>query len=116
MVSPHAQSFTVSDALSAPFSNGLTAAPAHARVAWVTYSQGRRNVWVGGAHQAAHPVTQLAEDDGQDIDALAWSRDGERLAWTRGTGAQGPEHPVANPAELPGPVQQIVEFAAFAQV
>ncbi len=111
-MSAGAQSFTVREALSAPFSNQLTAAPAKARVAWFTDAEGQRNVWVAGSHEAARPVTHYTEDDGQDIDNIAWSDDAERLAWTRGTGAQGSEHTMAaNPAELPGPVQQTVEFA-----
>lgn len=103
--------FTVPQALSAPFSNQLTAAPAKARVAWFTDAEGRRNVWVAGSHEPARPVTHNTADDGQDIDNIAWSRDAERLAWTRGTGAAGGEHTLAaNPAELPGRVQQHVEW------
>ncbi|GAA3751030.1 hypothetical protein GCM10022270_06700 [Terriglobus aquaticus] len=106
-----AAQFTVSEALSAPFSNQLTAAPAKARVAWFTDSEGRRNVWVAGSREAARPVTANTADDGQDIDDIAWSRDAERLAWTRGTGPAGSEHTMAaNPAELPGPVRQHVEW------
>ena len=103
--------FTVTQALSAPFSNQLTAAPAKARVAWFTDAEGRRNVWVAGSHEPARPVTNNTADDGQDIDDIAWSHDAERLAWTRGTGAAGSEHTLAaNPAELPGPVRQHVEW------
>ncbi len=106
-----AQGFSLPQALSAPFSNDLTPSPARDRVAWVTDAEGRRNVWVAGAHEPARQVTHYTEDDGQDIDGIAWAPEGDRVAWTRGTGAQGPEHPVANPAELPGPVHQVVAFA-----
>ena len=106
---------TVEQALAAPFSNQLTAAPVGARVAWFTDQQGRRNVWVAGSHDAARPVTDNTADDGQDIDDLAWARNGERLAWTRGTGTDGSRHTLAaNPAELPGPIHQHVEWVALA--
>lgn len=103
--------FTVEQALSAPFTNQLTAAPAKARVAWFTDGEGHRNVWVAGSHEPAQPVTANTADDGQDIDNIAWSRDGERLAWTRGTGPEGSQHTLAaNPAELPGPIHQHLEW------
>ncbi|WP_419804807.1 S9 family peptidase [Terriglobus sp.] len=108
---PIGAQFSVEEALSAPFTNQLTAAPAKARVAWFTDQEGRRNVWVAGSHEAARTITDNTADDGQDIDDIAWSRDGERLAWTRGTGPAGSEHTMAaNPAELPGPVRQHVEW------
>lgn len=109
-VGSDAEHFTLNQALSAPFSNGLTAAPARARVAWVTDAEGRRDIWIAGREEAARQVTHTNADDGQDLDGIAWSADAEQIAWTRGTGAQGPEHPVANPAELPGPVKQNVEM------
>ncbi len=107
-----ASTFTLQQALSAPFTNQLTAAPAKERIAWFTDAEGRRNVWVAAPHEPARQVTHYTEDDGQDIDNIAWSADAERIAWTRGTGAEGSEHAMAaNPAELSGPVKQNVEFA-----
>ena len=108
---PLAAQFTVQEALSAPFCNQLTAAPAKARVAWFTDQEGHRNIWVAGVREPARPVTDNTADDGQDIDDITWSRDGERLAWTRGTGQAGSEHTMAaNPAELPGQIQQHLEW------
>ena len=115
-VPPASAQFRVQEALSAPFSNQLTAAPAKARVAWFTDSEGRRNIWVAGTHEPGHPVTGNTADDGQDMDSITWARNGDRLAWTRGTGADGSEHTVAaNPAELPGPVQQHLEWVDLAE-
>ena len=109
----HAQSpMTVRDVLSAPFMNQLTAAPAKNRVAWFADDEGRRNVWVASPTEKAHAVTHYTEDDGQDIDDIVWSPDGERVAYTRGTGPDGSEHPAAaNPAHLQEDVKQRVEIA-----
>ncbi len=109
----HAQSpMTVRDVLSAPFMNQLTAAPAKNRVAWFADDEGRRNVWVASPTEKAHAVTHYTEDDGQDIDDIEWSPDGERVAYTRGTGPDGSEHPAAaNPAHLQEDVKQRVEIA-----
>ena len=41
-----AQSFTLNEALSAPFSSQLSVAPAGGTLAWVMNQQGRRNLWV----------------------------------------------------------------------
>ncbi len=106
------EQFTVEQALSAPFMNQLTAAPAKARVAWFVDQEGRRNVWVASPTEAAHPITHYTEDDGQDIDSITWSPDAEAVAYTRGTGAEGSEHPTAaNPAHLQQEVKQQVEVA-----
>ena len=105
-------SFSVADVLSAPFMNQLTAAPAKNRVAWFVDQEGRRNVWVASPAETAHAVTHYTEDDGQDIDDIAWSPDAETLAYTRGTGPEGSEHPTAaNPAHLQTDVKQRVELA-----
>ena len=106
------QPFTVADALSAPFMNQLTAAPAKNRVAWFVDAEGVRNVWVASPTEKAHAVTHYTEDDGQDIDNITWSPDGERVAYTRGTGPEGSEHPTAaNPAHLQEDIKARVEIA-----
>ena len=105
--------FTVQQALSAPFMNQLTAAPAKSRVAWFVDQEGRRNVWVASPTEAAHAVTHYTDDDGQDIDDIAWSPDAEAVAYTHGTGPDGAEHPTAaNPAHLQTDVKQRVEVAS----
>ncbi len=109
--------FTVQEALSAPFMNQLTAAPAKARVAWFVDQEGKRNVWVASPAEAAHSITHYTEDDGQDIDDLTWSPDAEAVAYTRGTGPEGSEHPTAaNPAHLQEEVKQRVEVATASGV
>ena len=111
-ISAQQQHFTVAEALSAPFMNQLTAAPAKARVAWFVDQEGKRNVWVASPTEAAHSITHYTEDDGQDIDDITWSPDAESVAYTRGTGPEGSEHPTAaNPAHLQTDAQQRVEVA-----
>ncbi len=102
------EKFTLEQVMSAPFVSGLTAAPAGARVAWIANDQGRRNIWVAqlGAHASAQQITHYAQDDGQEISGLAWSADGEWLAYTRGGDAEWPERPAPNPALLTAGVKQ----------
>ena len=111
------QHFTVAEALSAPFMNQLTAAPAKARVAWFVDQEGKRNVWVASPTEQSHSITHYTEDDGQDIDDITWSPDAEQVAYTHGTGPEGSEHPTAaNPAHLQRDVKQQVEVATVSGV
>ncbi|HEY1965949.1 MAG TPA: S9 family peptidase, partial [Acidobacteriaceae bacterium] len=105
---PAEPSFTLEQVMSAPFVSDLTAAPAGGRVAWVANDKGRRNIWVAqpGSHAGAEQLTHYAEDDGQEISGLAWSGDGESLAYTRGGDAEWPERPAPNPALLTAGVKQ----------
>jgi dipeptidyl aminopeptidase/acylaminoacyl peptidase len=107
---PAESSFTLEQVMSAPFVSNLTAAPAGARIAWTADTEGRRNIWVAqvGTHSSAQQITHYDADDGQEISALAWSADGEWLAYTRGGDAEWPERPAPNPALLvPGVKQEV---------
>ncbi|MGI4758667.1 MAG: S9 family peptidase [Janthinobacterium lividum] len=109
--------FSVAEALSAPFMNQLTAAPAKSRVAWFVDQEGSRNVWVASPTEKAHAVTHYTADDGQDIDDITWAPDAEAVAYTHGTGPEGSEHPAAaNPAHLQSDVKQRVEVATVSGV
>jgi dipeptidyl aminopeptidase/acylaminoacyl peptidase len=106
-----AENFTIQQALSAPFTSNLIAAPAKGRVAWISNKEGRRNVWVAEPGSAAYSSKQLThynQDDGQDVGELAWTPDGESIAYTRGGDFEAPEKPAPNPAQIPLGVEQDV--------
>ncbi|WP_260928796.1 S9 family peptidase [Novosphingobium sp. 9] len=83
-------------ALSMPFASGLVGASDAPRFAWVEDMAGLRNVWIGGEGEAAHPVTHFTADDGIEIYGLARSRDGRRIAFTRGGDAEFPDGAIPN--------------------
>jgi dipeptidyl aminopeptidase/acylaminoacyl peptidase len=104
-----AQSFTFQQALSAPFHSQLTAAPAGGSFAWVANREGRRNLWVaepGASGYVSRQLTHYDQDDGQDLGELAWTPDGQTLAYTRGGDFEAPEKPAPNPAQIPQGVEQ----------
>jgi dipeptidyl aminopeptidase/acylaminoacyl peptidase len=107
------KAFTIEQALSAPFTSGLTAAPAKGRLSWETDIDGRRNLWVAepaaeGKGYVSRQITHYNEDDGQEIGNAEWTPDAESLVYVRGSGAQGETHPVPNPAWFPkGAKQQL---------
>ena len=111
------QEFTIEQALSAPFSSDLRAAPAKGRVAWIANIDGRRNLWTAepdaGGHYSARQLTKYTEDDGQELSAPQWTPDAETIIYVRGDSAQGEGHPVPNPAWFPqGAKQQIWAISA----
>ncbi|HUY12831.1 MAG TPA: prolyl oligopeptidase family serine peptidase [Terriglobia bacterium] len=79
------QTFTIAQAMSAPFPELLTAAPAGGTVAWVFDQRGARNVWVATPpdHHALK-LTTYNLDDGQEIDQLQWTPDGQSIVYVRG--------------------------------
>jgi dipeptidyl aminopeptidase/acylaminoacyl peptidase len=77
--------FSVAQVMSAPFASTPVPAPNAAKVAWVENAEGKRNVWIAEAPDwTGHPVTAFNEDDGQDIDDLAWAPDASYLLFVRG--------------------------------
>src|SRR2546425_1105363 len=102
------QPFTLEQALSAPFPDELTAAPAGGAVAWVFNARGARNIWVAAPPEyQGKAVTSYAEDDGQEIGELAWTPDARIIAYTRGGDANGRgEYP--NPRSVVAAVEQAV--------
>ena len=103
--------FTIAQALSAPFTSDLTAAPAKGRLAWVANIGGCRNLWVAepapsGKGYVSRQVTHYTEDDGMEINTPEWNPDAAAIVYVRGSGAQGEGHPVPNPAWFPKGAQQ----------
>jgi dipeptidyl aminopeptidase/acylaminoacyl peptidase len=103
--------FTIEQALSAPFSTDLRAAPAKGRLAWVANIGGRRNLWMAepaadGKSYVSRQLTHYSEDDGQDLSAPEFTADAEWIVYVRGDSAQGDGHPVPNPAWFPKGAQQ----------
>jgi dipeptidyl aminopeptidase/acylaminoacyl peptidase len=102
-------SFAIEQALSAPFTSDLTAAPAKGRLAWVANVDGRRNLWVAepsGKGYVSRQVTHYSEDDGQEINTPEWTPDAASIVYVRGNSVQGESHPVPNPAWFPKGAQQ----------
>src|SRR6202044_2623847 len=82
-----AQSFTLEQVLSAPFSSALQASPTGGRFLWIANQQGKRNIWVAeanGATYTVHRVTTDDADDGVDLGNIAWTPDGEQILYARG--------------------------------
>ena len=93
------QSFTLQQILSAPYATSLTAAPTGPLFAWVEDTEGRHNLYVGGANTPARALTHYTEDDAQDIAGLAWSPDASTIAYVYGAEIGNSGRP-ANPAHL----------------
>jgi dipeptidyl aminopeptidase/acylaminoacyl peptidase len=114
-----AKGFTIEQALSAPFTSGLIAAPSAGRLAWVANLGGRRNLWMaepapgGGRGYLSRQITHYTEDDGQEIADAQWTADALNIVYVRGASVQGETHPVPNPAWFPkGAQQQMWEVSA----
>ena len=100
------QPFTLEQVMSAPFPSELSAAPAGGRFAWVFNNKGARNLWVAAPPDyAAIQISNYPDDDGQEIDQIAWTPDGTKIVYVRGGDFEmGRKDP--NPASFPQGVSQ----------
>lgn len=81
-----AESFTIEQALSAPFPYGLTSASHAPRVVWVFDNKGERNIWVADAPGfMPRQVTHYKGDDGQAIASAQLTPDGKTIVYARGS-------------------------------
>jgi dipeptidyl aminopeptidase/acylaminoacyl peptidase len=80
--------FSIEQALSSAFPWEMASAPEATRVAWVVSWKGAWNIWVAeGPAYAGRQATSYAVEDGQEIAGITLSRDGQRLLFVRGGGA-----------------------------
>jgi dipeptidyl aminopeptidase/acylaminoacyl peptidase len=106
-----ANGFTMEQVLSAPFPSDLVASPKGDRVAWVFYSQGRRNIWVAEAPAfQGRQLTRYDRDDGQEITQPVFSPDGNWIAYVRG-GEANREGEIPNPTSDPAGARQEICIA-----
>ncbi|HEU4983020.1 MAG TPA: prolyl oligopeptidase family serine peptidase [Acidobacteriaceae bacterium] len=104
-------SFTLRQAMSAPFNSDLTAASTGDAFAWVSNAEGKRNIWVAvpsqdGSGYVSRQITSYSTDDGQQISDLAWSADAQSIFYVRGGSSDNPERLAPNPAHLPEGAEQ----------
>jgi len=114
--------------MSSPFPSDLVAAPTGERIAWLFDAQGRRNIWVAQVPKTeaeliarngqgripfdAKQLTHYTEDDGQEIEGLAFTHDADWLVFVRGGGRnQSGEYP--NPTSDPAGATQAIYAAAW---
>ena len=101
--------FTIEQVLSAPFPTELKTSPVGKKVAWVFNQQGSRNIFVAEAPDyKPRKITNYEGDNGQEINSLTFTNDGNSLIFIRG-GANNSAGEIPNPMQL----QEGVERAIF---
>src|SRR5713226_10109842 len=113
---PQAQAqktFTLEQAMSAPFPSNLTAAKKVNRLAWTLNQEGRRNIWVAeGPAFTARQLTKYESDDGQELSDLSFSADCNTIVFVRGEGKNSAGQ-VPNPTSNPAGTEQTVWTVAW---
>ena len=113
---PQAQaqkSFTLEQAMSAPFPSNLAAAKKSNRLAWTLNQEGRRNIWVAeGPAFSARQLTNYSKDDGQALSDLSFPLDASAIIYVRGEGKNAAGQ-VPNPTSNPEGVEQSVWTVAW---
>jgi dipeptidyl aminopeptidase/acylaminoacyl peptidase len=106
--SAQGKQITLEELLSAPFPDGLVAAPTGGVVAWTFDEGGSRNVWVARPPDyRASKITSYRGDDGQEITDLAFTPDGKAIAYVRGSSANA-HGEIPNPAlDVAGETQAV---------
>ena len=99
---------TLEELLSAPFPDGLVAAPTGGVVAWTFDEGGSRNVWIARPPDyKASKITSYRGDDGQEITDLTFTPDGNAIAYVRG-GSANAHGEIPNPAlDIAGETQAV---------
>src|SRR6185437_7874244 len=105
--------FTLEQALSAPFPSDLISAPGGAAIAWVLNEHGARNVWYAAAPDfKGVRLTSWKADDGQDLGELHFTPDGKSIEFVRGGDQEFPGKADPNPASNPAGVEEDVYILA----
>jgi dipeptidyl aminopeptidase/acylaminoacyl peptidase len=85
LAGPLHAAYSIAQVLDAPFASLLSASPKGSRVVWLINQAGKRDLYTAEAPAwTGRPLTQFNEDDGQEIDEIAWAPDGNSVYFVRG--------------------------------
>lgn len=105
--------FSIEQAMSAPFPTAMVASPVGDQIAWVYNIRGERNIWMAeGPDYRGKVLTNYRGDEGQEITSLSFSPDGKNIVYVRGAAPnRRGENP--NPALLPDGAKQEIWLIAI---